>query len=108
MASRRIIVLTGLGALAQILGFGYRVVMSRMVGAEVMGLYQLVMSAYGVIQSLTMIGLTAALSNLTARYLARGEYLCARGVRNRALKAFFFSLAVVGLVTIAASDIFCV
>ena len=96
--------LTGLGALAQILGFGYRVVMSRMVGAEVMGLYQLVMSAYGVIQSLTMIGLTAALANLTARYLARGDYLSARKVRNNALKAFFLSLAVVGLVTITTSD----
>lgn len=104
MASRRIAVLTGLGAMAQILGFGYRVVMSRMVGAEVMGLYQLVMSAYGVIQSLTMIGLTAALSNLTARYLARGDYRSAREVRNSALKAFFFSLAIVGLVTIVASD----
>lgn len=104
MARRRIAVLTGLGALAQILGFGYRVVMSRMVGAEVMGLYQLVMSAYGVIQSLTMIGLTAALSNLTARYLARGDHLSARGARNSALKVFFFSLTVVGVITITASD----
>ena len=70
---RQVLMLTGLSALAQIIGFGYRVVMARLVGAEVMGLYQLVMSAYGVIQSVTTVGLTAALSNLTARCLAVGE-----------------------------------
>ena len=64
---KNVLVLTVLSALAQVINFGYRVVMARMVGAEVMGLYQLVMSAYGVIQSVTTIGLTAALSNLTAQ-----------------------------------------
>ena len=63
--------LTAVGALSQLLSFGYRVAMSRMVGAEVMGLYQLLMSAYAVLQSVTMVGLTAAVSNLTAQYLAR-------------------------------------
>lgn len=96
--------LTALGALAQILSFGYRVTMSRMVGAEVMGLYQLVMSAYGVIQSLTMIGLTAALSNLTSRYLAQRDLTGSLEARNTCLRLFFCALAVVGTVTVLGSD----
>ncbi len=62
--------LTGLGMVSQLLSFGYRVLLSRMVGAEVMGLYQLVMSAYSVLMSLSAVGLTACASNLSARYLA--------------------------------------
>ena len=42
-AGRGALVLTLLGGLSQLLGFGYRVALSRQVGAEVMGLYQLVM-----------------------------------------------------------------
>ena len=59
-ARRSVVLLTVLGALSQLLGFGYRVALSRMVGAEVMGLYQLVMPAFSVLLSLTAVGLTAA------------------------------------------------
>lgn len=59
--------------LSQILGFVYRVFLSRMVGAQVMGLYQLVMPVYSVLMSVTAIGLTAAVSNLTSRYMALGN-----------------------------------
>lgn len=62
--------LTVFSVLSQLLGFVYRVGLSRMVGAEVMGLYQLVMPVYSVLMSITAIGLTAAVSNLTSRYLA--------------------------------------
>lgn len=65
--------LTGLAALSQLLSFGYRVVLSRMVGAEVMGLYQLLMPVYSVLLSLTAVGLTACASNLSAQYLALGN-----------------------------------
>ena len=99
-----VLALTVLSALAQVINFGYRVVMSRMVGAEVMGLYQLVMSAYGVIQSVTTIGLTAALSNLTAQYLAVGNALGAHQLRGTCLRLFFCLMTPVGLVTILCSD----
>ena len=66
-ARRSVVLLTVLGALSQLLGFGYRVALSRMVGAEVMGLYQLVMPAFSVLLSLTAVGLTAAVSNLTSQ-----------------------------------------
>ena len=69
-AGGSVVFLTVFSVLSQLLGFLYRVCLSRMVGAQVMGLYQLVMPVYSVLMSITAIGLTAAVSNLTSRYLA--------------------------------------
>lgn len=63
-AGQGAVLLTVLGAVSQLLGFGYRVALARMVGAQVMGLYQLLMPMYAVVLSLTAVGLTAAVSNL--------------------------------------------
>ena len=87
-----IVFLTVVGILSQFLGFGYRVAMSRMVGAEVMGLYQLLMSAYAVLQSLTLTGMTAAVSNLTSQYLARHNSRGAAQVLSCAIGLFFLLL----------------
>ena len=65
-AGGSVLLLTGMGAVSHVLGFFYRVALSRMVGAEVMGLYQLVMPVFSVVLSCTAVGLTAAVSNLTA------------------------------------------
>lgn len=101
---RQVVALTGLSALAQVINFGYRVVMARMVGAEVMGLYQLVMSAYGVIQSVTTVGLTAALSNLTARCLAVGDPAGMHRLRGICLRMFCGLMLPVGAATVLFSD----
>jgi len=101
---RSVLALTVLSALAQIINFSYRVVMARMVGAEVMGLYQLVMSAYAVIQAITTIGLTSAVSNLTARYLALNDRAGADRLRGTCLGLFFCLMLPVGTVTILGSD----
>ncbi len=80
-AGQGVVLLTALGAASQLLGFGYRVVLSRLVGAEVMGLYQLVMPVYSVLLSLTAVGLTSAVSNLTAQHLALGNRRVGRSRR---------------------------
>ena len=97
-------ILTALSALAQVINFSYRVIMARMVGAEVMGLYQLVMSAYAVIQAITTVGLTSAMSNLTAQYLAVGDRVGARSLRRSCLGLFCCLMIPVGGVTILCSD----
>lgn len=71
--TRSTLTLTAVGLAAQMLGFFYRVVLSRMVGAETMGLYQLVMPVYAIFLSLSVNGLTVAVSKLTARYHALGQ-----------------------------------
>ena len=64
---RGTLLLTATGLAGQGLGFLYRIALSRQIGAEVMGLYQLIMPVYSVLLSLTAVGLTAAVSNLSAR-----------------------------------------
>lgn len=103
-AGGRVAVLTALSALAQMINFSYRVLMARMVGAEVMGLYQLVMSAYSVIQAITTVGLTACMSNLTAQYLARNNFLGVQQLRRSCLRLFFALMLPVGALVILASD----
>lgn len=101
---REIWVLTALSALAQIINFSYRVVMARLVGAEVMGLYQLVMSAYAVIQAVTTVGLTSAMSNLTAQYLAVGDKEGIRSLRRTCFGLFCCLMVPVGGITVLCSD----
>ena len=99
-----VVFLTVLGALSQGLGFAYRVALSRMVGAQVMGLYQLLMPVYSVLLSLTSVGMTAAASNLTARQLARGDRRGAAQTRNTCLLLFFLLLLPLAAVVVLGAD----
>ena len=65
---RSVALLTITGILSQLVGFVYRVFLTRMAGAEILGLYQLILPIYSVLLSLTSVGLTTAVSNLSARY----------------------------------------
>ena len=67
------LILTGTSIVSQFLGFVYRILLSRLIGAEVMGLYQLIMPVFSVIMALTAVGLTVAVSNLSSQYHARGN-----------------------------------
>lgn len=103
-ARRSVVLLTVLGALSQLLGFGYRVALSRMVGAEVMGLYQLVMPAFSVLLSLTAVGLTAAVSNLTSQYLAWENSRGAAQIVSSCLRWLVLLILPVGAAVIVFSD----
>ena len=99
-----VLFLTVLGTISQVLGFGYRVALSRMVGAEVMGLYQLLMPVYSVLLSLTAVGLTAAASNLTSQYLALGNGRGAAQVLGTCLRLLALVLLPVGGAAVLGSD----
>ena len=96
--------LTALAAVSQALSFGYRVALSRMVGAEVMGLYQLIMPVYSVLLSLTAVGLTACASNLTPQYLALGNGRGAAQTRRVCLVLLFLGVGVLGAAVIGLYD----
>ena len=98
------LLLTVLGTISQVLGFGYRVALSRLAGAQVMGLYQLIMPVYSVLLSLTAVGLTSAVSNLTSQHLALGNTRGAHQTLGTCLRLFFLLLLPLGVVVIAASD----
>jgi len=96
--------LTVLAVLSQGLTFVYRAALSRMVGAEVMGLYQLLMPAYSVMMSLTAVGVTACASNLTAQYLALGNGKGLEQVRRSCLLLMAAGMALLSVVVVLGYD----
>ena len=92
MGNVTILTLTGLGS--QLTGFVYRVLLTRMAGAEVLGLYQLILPVYGVLTALTAGGLTTGVSNLSASYQALGNRRAVRQVRGQAVGLFLLLSAV--------------
>ena len=103
-AGGSVLFLTVLGTLSQLLAFGYRVVLSRMVGAEVMGLYQLIMPVYSVLLSLTAVGLTAAVSNLTPQYLALGNSRAIPQLLGTCLRMLFLLMLPITAVVLLCYD----
>ncbi|WP_253290865.1 polysaccharide biosynthesis C-terminal domain-containing protein [Pseudoflavonifractor sp. MSJ-37] len=98
------LLLTGTSLAAQAVGFLYRILLSRLVGAEVMGLYQLILPVYSVLLSLTAVGLTAAVSNLSAEYAARENDGAMAAVLRRCLLGFLLAFALAAAVVAALYD----
>lgn len=97
------LLLTLTSFVSQGLGFLYRICLSRLIGAEVMGLYQLVMPVYSVLLSLTAVGLTAAVSNLSSACHARGG----RGEAAQVLRRCLALFAVLAAGAAAGVALFC-
>ncbi len=98
------LLLTATGLFSQAVGFIYRVILSRLIGAETMGLYQLVMPVYSMLMSMTAVGLTVAVSTLSARQYALGDAGAVKLTLRRALGCFALVALPLGAVVIAASD----
>lgn len=90
------LVLTCTSIFSQLLAFLYRIFLSRLIGAEVMGLYQLIMPVYSVLMALTAVGLTVAVSNLSSAYYARGNRRAAGQVLYRCLGLLLALFTLVG------------
>lgn len=98
------LLLTGTGLVGQILGFFYRIALSRLIGAETMGLYQLIMPVYSVLLSIASVGLTTTVSNLTAEYHALHRPASIRRTLRRCLGVFSLIVLPLGMVVILFSD----
>jgi len=85
--------LTAAGVITRILGFVYRIYMSNLMGAEGMGLYQLIMPVYALAWSISCAGFNTTVSKLTAQERAMGEY----GNMNRMLKQSVLITTVLGI-----------
>lgn len=66
------LILTIAGIITRVLGFFYRVYMAKTIGAEGMGLYQLITPLYMLVWALSSSGFSTAMSKLTAQEKARG------------------------------------
>ena len=78
----------------QVCGFIYRIFLARMVSAEVLGIFQLIMPVYSVALSLTVSGLTVAVSQQSATLQAGGQQGLIRRLLHVSLLAF---LALIGM-----------
>ena len=67
------IILTAANLITKCMGFFNRVYLSNTIGAEGIGLYQLILPVYGLAWSITSAGFTTAISHLTAREHIRGQ-----------------------------------
>ena len=85
------LMLTAAGLVTRVLGFVYRIYMSNTIGAEGMGLYQLIMPAYSLAWSIACSGFTTTISKIVAQENAAQEY----GNMGRALKQ---ALAITGII----------
>ncbi|MBQ7796684.1 MAG: polysaccharide biosynthesis protein [Lachnospiraceae bacterium] len=65
--------LTGAGFLSRILGFFYRIFLSRAIGAEGLGIYQMIFPVYGICFSLCAGSIQTAISRFTAAEQGRAK-----------------------------------
>jgi len=91
--------LTLSNVLLQLLGFSYRVFLSRAAGAEGMGIYSLVMPFYSLLSSLTLTGLTVAVARISSARHALGDDRGARVSVSRSFLLFSLSVAILGAIT---------
>ncbi len=67
------IILTAANLITRCMGFFNRVYLSNTIGAEGIGLYQLILPVYGLAWSITSAGFTTAISHLTAQEYIKGQ-----------------------------------
>lgn len=67
------LILTIANIITRILGFIYRIYMSAAIGAEGMGLYQLITPIYQLVWAISSAGLSTSMSKLTAQEMAKGK-----------------------------------
>lgn len=103
-AEKSALFLTLTGLFSQGLAFLYRVALSRLLGAEHMGLYQLLMPVYSVLVALTAVGVTAATAHLTALFLAKQQKGAVVATLRWAVLLFFTSFLPVSLFVLTFSD----
>lgn len=96
--------LTGAGVISRILGFFYRIFLSRTIGASGLGLYQLVFPVFTLCLALSASGIQTAISRCVAAERNGKKYLYC-GLMLSLLLSGFFSVVIYFLAPWIASDI---
>lgn len=84
--------LTAAGFLSKVIGAIYLIPLTRLIGAEGVGLYQMAYPAYGIALVISASGIPIAISKVVAENLARGNARAA----ERVVKVSFVMLALLG------------
>ncbi len=92
------LLLTIAGFLTRIIGFFYRIFLSRTIGAEGMGLYQLIFPIYGIVSSISIASVQTSISRYVAAEQSAGRK---KGSKNTLLAGIFLSLSVTIVLSLA-------
>jgi len=95
---RSAVLLAAVGIIAKLIGALYRVPLTNIVGAEGMGLYQMVFPLYTVLLAFCGGGITGAVSRVVAKYTALGN----DGTALRAARVALIPPSVVAAIAVAA------
>lgn len=88
----------------QLLGFAYRIALSRLAGAEGLGVYRLVFSVYTVINAASLAGVTMACSRLASAKNAQGRPEQLRPLARLAVGVFVSIFALCALIVMPFHD----
>lgn len=71
---KAVAVILGFSAILKVIGFFLRIILSRELGAEVLGYYQVALSFYGVLCTIIASGIPVTISHVSAKSSVDGDY----------------------------------
>jgi stage V sporulation protein B len=89
--------------LLQLLSFVFRIIISRLTGAEGMGVYQLIFPFYSVIITFSLSGLCLAVSRISSEYYTVGNIWGVKNLFGLSIKIFIFLFAIITVFTLVFS-----
>ena len=84
------LILTLTGVATRVIGFFYKIFLSRVIGAEGLGIYQMIFPIFGICVSLTVAGVGTSISRFVAGEAARGSL---KGARKMLSAGLFLSFS---------------
>lgn len=96
-------ILTIANLITRLIGFIYRIVLSNLIGAEGMGIYQLVFPIYILSLSLVTGGFSVAVSSLVSRESSHNNHRCSINIVNTALKIVILLSLVISMSLLLSS-----
>ncbi|MFA9424522.1 MAG: oligosaccharide flippase family protein, partial [Sedimentibacter sp.] len=85
------IILTATTTIIRVVGMAFRIYIANILGAEGIGLYQLILSIYFLMVTLATSGIRLAVSRLISEELALGNYSNAKKVLSQSVVLSFFT-----------------
>lgn len=87
--------LTAASILTRIIGLGNRMILSRLIGAEGLGLYQMILPFYALLAVCSGLGLSGAVTKMVADRTARGDHSGRLQIRRIAIYLILAAAAIV-------------
>ncbi|WP_312370004.1 putative polysaccharide biosynthesis protein [Lachnoclostridium sp.] len=99
------LILTFAGLLTRLIGFFYRIFLSKALGAETLGLYQLIFPVYGICFTIYASGIQTAISKLVAEEAAKGSTKSAKRVLKTGVLLSVTIASILSIIIYNSSDL---